>query len=121
MSQPLFCIGKPEETDLFKAIEARILTRFPDTAVKHDRTQTAFVRKVQFTWVSLPRRKADAGAVMLSIGLPAPLESPRIRHCAETAPGRWMHHIIVKSADELDEELCSWIGAAWTLLGPGRR
>lgn len=121
MSQPLFCIGKPKETALFEAIETRLLAMGPDVTVKHDRTQTAFIRKVQFAWVSLPRRKADSGAIMLSVGLPSPLESPRILHAAQVAPGRWMHHILLRSAAELDEELNSWLMAAWALLGCGRR
>lgn len=121
MSQPLFCAGKPEVTALFEAIETRVLALCPDVTVKHDRTQTAFVRKVQFTWVSLPRRKADAGAVMLSVGLPSPLESPRVTYAAEVAPGRWMHHIILHSTAELDAELTGWIEAAWALVGCGRR
>lgn len=121
MSQPLFCLGRPVETELFQAIEDRVLSLCPDVTVKHDRTQTSFLRKVQFTWVSLPRRKADTNAVMLSIGLPSPLDSARVLHCAEVAPDRWMHHIIIRSAVEVDEALSSWIMAAWALVGPGRR
>lgn len=121
MSQPLFCLGKAAETALYEAIERRILTACPDVTIKHDRTQTAFVRKVQFAWASLPRRKADAGTVMLSIGLPSRLESPRIQHAAEVAPGRWMHHMLIQDAGELDAEVCGWLEAAWALVGCGRR
>lgn len=121
MSQPLFCMGKPEETALYEAVEARILARCPDVTVKHDRTQTAFVRRVQFLWLSLPRRKADAGALMLSIGLPSRLESERLLYAAEVAPGRWMHHLLIRSAQELDADLISVIEASWALIGPGVR
>lgn len=121
MSQPSFCLGKQTETALFEAIEAHILTACPDTTVKHDRTQTAFVRTVQYTWVSLPRRSADAGAVMLSIGLPGRMESPRILYAAEVAPGRWMHHMLIRNFSDLDEEISEWLRAAWALIGCGRR
>lgn len=120
MSLPRFCLGMPAETALYEAIEARILA-FGETVCKHDRTQTAFVRQVQFAWVSLPRRKADAGAVMLSIGLPVRLDSPRILHAAEVAPGRWMHHLLLRQADELDAEVTGWLEMAWSLVGCGRK
>lgn len=121
MSQPLFCLGMPTETALFEAIEARILALCPDISVKHDRTQSAFVRQVQYAWLSLPRRKADAGALMLSFGLPSRAYSPRIRYAAEVAPCRWMHHMILRSEADFDAEVCAWISAAWALIGPGQQ
>ncbi len=120
MSVPLFCLGKARETALYEQIEEALLA-FGEVSVKHDRTQTAFVRKVQFAWVSLPRRKADAGAVMLSIGLPSRVESSRMLHAAQVAPGRFMHHMIIREESELDGEALSWLEAAWALVGPGRR
>lgn len=120
MSQPLFCLGMAPETALFERIEGQ-LTSFGDVTVKHDRTQTAFVRRVQFAWVSLPRRKTDAGTVMLSIGLPFCVESPRLLHAAEVSPGRWMHHMLLREEDELDGEVIGWLEAAWALVGPGRK
>lgn len=121
MTPPLFALGRPAESALYSRIEAHLTTRFPDVTVKHDRTQTAFVRRVQFTWVSLPRRKADEGAVMLSIGLPMRLDSPRILHAAEVAPGRWMHHLLLRRPEELDDEIARWLEMAWALVGCGRR
>ena len=120
MSQPIFCLGKAPETGLFEHIEAHLLA-LENVTVKHDRTQTAFIRRVQFVWVSLPRRKADAGAVMLSIGMPSRIDSPRILHAAEVAPGRWMHHMIIRDDNELDGEVRSWLEASWALVGPGRQ
>lgn len=120
MSQPRFCLGLPRETALFEHLETLLLS-LGDVRVKHDKTQTAFVRKVQFAWVSLPRRKGDAGAVMLSIGLPSPLASPRILHMAEVSPGRWMHHLLLHDEDDLDGEITGWLEAAWALVGCGRQ
>lgn len=121
MSQPLFCLGLPAESQLYAALEARILALCPDVTLKHDRTQTAFVRRVQFLWLSLPRHKRDQGALMLSLALPAPMEHPRVLHAAEVSPGRWMHHMIIRTAPEMDEALCSFIQAAHALVGCGRR
>lgn len=120
MNPPIFCLGQARETALYRAVEAYVLS-LGDVTVKHDRTQTAFVRKVQFAWVSMPRRKVDAGAVMLSIGLPGRVDSPRILHAAEVAPGRWMHHLLLREESELDAQVQSWLEAAWALVGPGKR
>lgn len=120
MSQPLFALGMPRETALFERLEETVQS-FGDVHIKHDRTQTAFVRQVQFAWASLPRRKADAGALMLSIGLPGRMESPRIQYAAEVRPGRWMHHLLLRSAEDVDDEVVGLLEAAWALIGPGRR
>lgn len=120
MSQPVFSAGMPRETALFERLE-RLVLSFGDVSVKHDRTQTAFVRRVQFAWVSLPRRKSEAGAVMLSVGLPGRMESPRVQYAAEVSPGRWMHHLIIREESEIDAEIKAWLEAAWALVGPGRR
>lgn len=116
----LFCLGRARESELYAHIEHSLLA-LGDVHVKHDRTQTAFVRKVQFAWVSLPRRRADAGAVMLSIGLPGRVDSPRMLHAAEVAPGRFMHHMLIREESDLDGEVLAWLEAAWALVGPGRR
>lgn len=121
MNEPIFCMGMPAEAALYEQIKEHILTSCPDAAIKHDRTQTAFIRKVQFAWLSLPRRKADAGALMLSISLPSRQEDPRILYAAEVGPGRWMHHLIIRNEADFDEDICSWISAAWALVGPGQR
>ncbi len=120
MNHPLFCEGLERETALYGHIAQHILS-YGDVTVKHDQTQTAFVRNVQFAWVSRPRRKTDAGSVMLSVGLPFHVESPRILYAAQVAPGRWMHHTLMRSERELDEEVISWLEAAWALVGPGRK
>ena len=121
MSQPAFCLGKREETALYEAVEARILALCPGVTVKHDRTQTAFIRRVQFLWLSMPRRKRDEGALMLSVALPSRLESIRLLYATEVAPGRWMHHLLLRSPDEIDADLSNVIQAAWALIGPGAR
>lgn len=121
MTHPRFCPGLPDTAMLCDAVTQRILALCPGVTLKHDRTQTAFVRQVQFAWLSLPRRKADAGAVMLSIALPGRMESPRVLHAAEVSPGRWMHHLIIRRAEEIDGEIADALQAAWALVGPGRK
>lgn len=49
---------------------------------------------------------------MVSFGLGAPLQSPRLFAVANPAPGRYTHHVQVRDFSELDDELMQWI--AWS-------
>ena len=53
------------------------------------------------------------GYLVITLGLPAPLESDRVAVRTEPYPGRWTHHIVISKPEELDEELVSWIGEAY--------
>ena len=62
-----------------------------------------------------PCRKAkDRPAVWMTVtfGLGCRKESPRIDVATEPYPGRWTHHVMVGSAEEIDEELLGWIQEA---------
>ena len=51
---------------------------------------------------------------MITLGMPYPLESPRVAVKTEPYPGRWTTHIVIGSADEVDEELLDWVAEAYT-------
>ena len=66
-----------------------------------------------FFYISLPRQAARRNeALLISLGLDRPIQSPRIRDVSQPYPGRWTHHILIGSAEELDEELLSWLRQA---------
>ena len=48
----------------------------------------------------------------VTFGLGYRKESPRIDVATEPYPGRWTHHVMVGSVDEIDEELLGWIQEA---------
>ena len=50
---------------------------------------------------------------VLTLGLPAPLESDWVAAKTEPYPGRWTTHIVISSASDLDEELFDWIEQAY--------
>ena len=60
------------------------------------------------------RKKAAMPPVFLtlSLGLPAPIESPRLDGAVEPYPGRWTNHIVVASVEEIDSELLGWASEA---------
>ena len=50
---------------------------------------------------------------MLTLGLPFPLDSGRVAVKVQPYPGRWTHHIVISSTEELDAELLAWIREAY--------
>ena len=101
---------------IYERLENAILTRIPDVKIKVAKTQIMFANKRGFAFVSFnPCRKAkDRPAVWMTVtfGLGYRKESPRIDVATEPYPGRWTHHVMVGSPDEIDEELLGWIQEA---------
>lgn len=50
---------------------------------------------------------------MLTLGLPAPLESARVAAKTEAYPGRWTTHIVISGFSELDDELFDLVRRAY--------
>ena len=101
---------------IYERLENAILTRIPDVKIKTAKTQITFANKRGFAFVSFnPCRKAkDRPAVWMTVtfGLSYRKESFRIDIATEPYPGRWTHHVMVGSAEEIDEELLGWIQEA---------
>ena len=123
----LFFFGEHMEAlPMYERLENAILTRIPDVKIKVAKTQITFANKRGFAFVSFnPCRKAnDRPAVWMTVtfGLGCRKGSSRIDVATEPYPGRWMHHVMVGSAEEIDEELLSWIQEAAELANvKGRR
>ena len=101
---------------IYERLEKAILARIPDVKIKVAKTQITFAKRYGFAFVSFnPCRKAkERPAVWMTItfGLGCRKESSRIDIAAQPYPGRWTHHVMVGSVDEIDEELLGWIKEA---------
>lgn len=111
--------GIPGAFALYMALEEWILTHCPQAEIRAKKTQIGFFDSCGFAWISRPMR-GKAG-VNLTLGLPEKLESERVFASAEPYPGRWTHHIPVRSADEIDGELTAWLHAAHDFARARRR
>ena len=102
---------------IYERLENAILTRIPDVKIKVARTQITFANKRGFAFVSFnPCRKAkDRPAVWMTVtfGLGYRKDSPRIDVATQPYPGRWTHHVILRSRSEIDDTLLGWIEEAW--------
>ena len=113
----LFIFGEHMDAlPIYERLEERILDQIPDVKIKAAKTQITFANKRGFAFVFFnPCRKAkDRPAVWMTVtfGLGYRKESPRIDVATEPYPGRWTHHVMVGSAEEIDEELLGWIQEA---------
>ena len=101
---------------MYEKLEKQILSRIPDVKIKVAKTQITFANKRGFAFVSFnPCRKAAQRSkiwMTVTFGLGYGQESPRIDVATEPYPNRWTHHVMVGSADEIDEELIDWIKEA---------
>ena len=103
---------------LYQAFEELLFDSFPVVNKRVQKTQISFSNRHVFACVSFARvkRKAELPKryMVITLGLPAPLDSERVAVKTEPYPGRWTHHIVVSSPEELDEELLSWMKTAYT-------
>ena len=82
------------------------------------KSQISFSNRYLFACVSFARVKKKKELpdpyLVITLGMPYPLESPRVAVKTEPYPGRWTTHIVIGSADEVDEELLGWVAEAYT-------
>ncbi len=113
----LFFEQHPAVYPLYKAFQEKLLLRYPETRIKVQRSQISFYNRHLYACVSFLRvkRKAELpeNYFVLTLGLPAPLESERVAAKTEPYPGRWTTHFILHCTAELDEELFDWVGQAY--------
>ena len=80
--------------------------------VKVQKTQITFANRRQFACVSfLPARRAKdrpEDYITVTLGLNRRLDSPRVDKASEPYPGRWTHHLLIASPEEIDGELMGW-------------
>lgn len=54
---------------------------------------------------------------VLSIALPAPLDSARVKQVVHPAPRVWMHHLELQGPGDVDDEARDWLRRAYEAAG----
>lgn len=102
---------------LYEALKSRIDECFPETDIQVKKTQINFKNRHIFACVSfqrvLKKTMLPNPYIVLTLGLPYPLESPRVAVKTEPYPGRWTTHIVLGTVDEIDDELIAWLSEAY--------
>ena len=115
---------KPQAIPLYERFEGRLLAELPGVSVKVQKTQITFSNRRGFAFVSFlkARRAKDRPEPYLTVtlGLGRREDSPRIDQVSEPYPGRWTHHIVIGSAEEVDDELMAWVREAYDFAAAKR-
>ena len=113
MDTQMFFWEHQNAVELYRYLEELLYDIFPVVNKRVQKTQITFFNKHVFACVSFARvkRKAELpeGYLVLTLGLPYPLESERLAVRSEPYPGRWTHHFVISRKEELDDEMITWI------------
>ncbi len=113
----LFFEKSPAAFALYEVFARKLLAMFPEARVRVQKTQITFSNRHGFACVSQlrVRRRAELPDpyIVVTLGLPAPLDSPRAAAQTEPYPGRWTAHIVLGAPGEIDDELLGWVHQAY--------
>lgn len=113
----MFFNEHPQALPLYEHLEEILFEGFPDVSKRVQKTQITFSNRHVFACVSFAKMKRKAELpdpyLVVTLGLPYPLESRRVAVKTEPYPGRWTTHFVVGSTEEFDEELLEWIRQAY--------
>lgn len=82
-------------------------------------SQVAFRRHRAFAWVWMPSiyLRGERPPLVLTLALRYRDASPRWKQIVEPAPGRFTHHLELRSPADLDDEVRAWLQVAWEEAG----
>ncbi len=113
-----FFLGFEDSWPIFAAVR-RAIDRLKPSSMAVTKSQIAFRRRKAFAWVWIPDRylRGSHAPLVLSLAFRHRDPSPRWKQVVEPAPGRFMHHMELNSAGDLDEEVLRWMSEAWAEAG----
>lgn len=116
LSVEQFFAEEPLGTQVYHAL-VRVVDDLGPTTVRVTKSQVAFRRRTGFCWVWLPGMylRRPGAQVVISLALGHEDTSPRWKQVTQVGDRRWMHHLEVRSADDVDGELATWLAAAYAL------
>ena len=112
----LYFHGKPFEFSLYRQLVRRMDESLPGMSARVQKSQVSFYNRHLFATASLPvRRKKDwpAACLLVTFGLEAKLDSPRIAVAVQPYPNRWTHHVVLTDESQVDDELLGWMRQAY--------
>ncbi len=110
----------PLARELFEAIREKVES-LGEVYIRVTKSQIAFRRASPFAWAWMSSRylgrREYFAPLVLSIGLRRRETSPRWKQVVEPRPGLFMHHLELRSVDEIDDEVLGWLREAWEQAG----
>lgn len=121
----LFFFNRREQAfPLYRAFEKRLLAELEGVVIQPQKSQITLKNRRVFGAVSfLPARRAKDRPdpyITITLGLNRRESSPRIDQASEPYPGRWTHHLVIGSEEEIDGELMAWVREAYDFAAAKR-
>jgi hypothetical protein len=110
-----FFAGYDESRPIFDALRAAVEAIGP-VELRVSKSQIAFRRRAAFAWAWIPNRylRGRRAPLVLSVSFAYRHPSPRWKEIVEPAKRRFMHHLELHAAADVDNEVCGWLAEAWT-------
>jgi len=80
------------------------------------KSQVAFRRRRAFAWAWMPGAylRGNYAPLVLTLSFRQREPSPRWKEVVEHYPGRFTHHLELRSTAEIDDEVRAWLQEAWS-------
>lgn len=104
----------PRSRDLFDAVCSAIMS-VGEATIRVTKSEVVFRRRRGFAWVWLPAQylRGEVAPLVLTIALRRRDDSPRWKQVVEARPERFTHHLELRVAADLDEEILARLREAW--------
>ncbi len=117
-----FFADRDEARQLFDVVRAEIQSLGP-VEIRVTGSQIAFATRHNVAVVWTPDRYLDpkrSAPLVLTLSLARRDSSPRWKEIVPVSNGRYTHHLELRSADEIDDEVRGWLSEAWALAEGAR-
>lgn len=109
-----FFAGHPDGLAIFDAVADAVAELDAGVVPDVQKSQIAFRRRRGFAFVWRPGQYVTSRVpAVLSLALPRPVFSPRIKSVVHPAPRSWMHHLELTDVDQVDDEVRGWLREAY--------
>jgi hypothetical protein len=110
-----FFAGQDESKLVFEALRSALDT-IGKAELRITKSQVAFRRRRAFAWAWMPGKYLGGrhAPLVLTISLRRRDSSPRWKEIVGPAPGRFTHHLELRSTTDIDDEVRAWLQEAWT-------
>jgi len=105
--------GHPQALTVFRNVRSMLEALGP-LEVRTTKSQIAFRRRRGFAYLWRPGQylHKPTAEVVLSFALGRHDPSPRFKEVVQPSPNNWMHHLEIGDADDIDDEVRSWLREA---------
>ena len=109
-----FFAGREESAHIFETLRIAVGDLGP-AELYITKSQIGFRRHRPFAWAWIPGMylRGEHAPLVLTLSLRRKDLSPRWKEIVEPAPGRFTHHLELRSESEIEGEIRRWLLEAW--------